>query len=282
MQTEPTHSITVERVTPAKAERMLNSNNSNRALKPGLVEKYAADMTAGKWTRCTAPIVFYDDGDVADGQHRLWAIVESGTTQEFTIHRGLDRASGLNIDTGRNRDLIDAVRISGIDEGVSKKLVTIARAIALGTRHNGGAGTSNAQQLAWVNAHRAAAEWTLAHSPKGKIVVQSMVLGAIGRAWYYEDDKGRLARFSEVLSNGYMDSVDDAAAVALRNWYIANPGAASRPTTWRDAFLKSQNAIKYFMRRRSLTVIKAVKEETYPLLEPVVAAPPKAKLKKAA
>lgn len=73
--------LTVEKITPKIAEAWLNANTCNRKLRDGIVERYAADMTAGKWTECPEPISFYVDGDLADGQHRLFAITESGTTQ---------------------------------------------------------------------------------------------------------------------------------------------------------------------------------------------------------
>lgn len=120
-------SIPIERVTPKKATEWLNANTSNRKLRDGVVEKYAEDMRHGRWTRCTAPICFYEDGDVADGQHRLWAIIESDTTQEFAVLRGLSRADGLNIDTGLNRSLVDNARISGADKDLSNAALTGAR-----------------------------------------------------------------------------------------------------------------------------------------------------------
>ncbi len=39
--------IVTERITPAKAEKYLNSNKSNRTMRAGVAEKYAADMRAG-------------------------------------------------------------------------------------------------------------------------------------------------------------------------------------------------------------------------------------------
>lgn len=95
--------IVLETVTPKLAEAWINANKSNRKLREGLVEKYACDMRAGKWTQCPEPISFYADGDLADGQHRLFAIIESDTTQEFPIARGLSREAGLNINTGAGR-----------------------------------------------------------------------------------------------------------------------------------------------------------------------------------
>jgi hypothetical protein len=89
----------LESITPKKAEHYLNRNTSNRKLREGVVERYASDMAGGRWTKCAAPIVFYEDGEIADGQHRLFAIIESGKSQKFFVMRDLPRDAGLNIDT---------------------------------------------------------------------------------------------------------------------------------------------------------------------------------------
>lgn len=267
---------TLENVTPNKAEKWLNSNNLNRTLRPGVAEKYAEDMKAGQWTQCTAPIVFYEDGNLADGQHRLWAVVESGTTQKFIIVRDLPREAGLNIDIGLGRTLVDNARISGANDSLSHILLAVTRAVAQGvkqsaTRRN----YSGAQRLAMVDEHGEASRWAIANGPKTRVYRQSVVLAAVARAYYHEEDKVRLAQFAKILDSGFMEGEGDSAAIALRNYIIVNGTGIGRAETWKDTFFKVQNTISYFMRRRKLTVIKSVKEEAYPL--PVKKAAKKAK-----
>ena len=254
---------TREQVTPKMAEAWLNANKSNRSLREGVVEQYAADMRAGRWTNCTQPIAFYDDGDLADGQHRLYAIVESGEPQEFNIMRGLCRADGLNIDTGLGRTLVDNGRISGLDTGLSAGLVGAARACQTGMPSAGR--LSNAQKLEIVAEHREACEWAISKLPHTKNICNSAVLGAVARAWYYENDLDRLEKFCKALGTGFSDGDADSAAIAMRNYMLERPGMAAGPAMWRDTFLKVQNAISYFMKRQRLTVIKGVKDEAYPL-----------------
>lgn len=107
--------IDLERVSPEKARQWLTKNASNRKPRIATMKQYADDMKAGNWTRCTAPIAFYENGDLADGQHRLQAVILSGTEQPFYVIRGLSKQDGLNIDTGKARTLVDAGKISGTD-----------------------------------------------------------------------------------------------------------------------------------------------------------------------
>lgn len=256
--------IECEVITPKRAEDFLNRNTNNRKLRDGVVEKYAQDMKDGKWTECTVPIVFYDNGDVADGQHRLWAVIESGHNQKFFVLRGLPRSAGLNIDNGLGRTLVDNARISGSDGDLSNELVCVARCVDLGSRFTG-RNPSNALALQYVKMHEEASRWAIKHGPMGKFMRNSMSLTAIARAWYLEEDKDRLARFCKVLGDGFSEGDQESAAVAIRNYLVQNGRTTILAPFWRDTFLKMQNAIYHFMRGRQLMVIKRVSEEAYPL-----------------
>lgn len=101
-------------VGPDEAVRMLEDNTFNRPIKAIDVRKYARDIQLGKWV--------YNPGDTAicfdwfgrciNGQHRLWAIVESGIPIEVDIVENEDPAMFAEYDKGRRRtgaDLLGAV-----------------------------------------------------------------------------------------------------------------------------------------------------------------------------
>jgi hypothetical protein len=257
--------VTVEDVTPQIAEVWLNQNKTNRTLREGVAEAYAADMSADKWTQCTDPIGFYSDGDLANGQHRLFAVCLSGTTQKFIVVRGLSREDGLNIDTGFMRTLIDNARISGTDDGLSNTLVTAARAIANGSP-NGAKRETYAQKLEIIEKYRAPAQFAASHVRRIRFLCSSPVLAAVGRAFMYEADQDRLRYFCTVLATGlYDDKEADSSAIVLRNYLLTKGALASSSAMWPDTFSKAQNAIWYFMHHKKLTTLKATDEETYPL-----------------
>lgn len=266
--------IEILRVTPTMAEQWLNFNKNNRKLREGVAEKYAEDMAQDRWTECPEPISFYDDGDLADGQHRLFAIVLSGKTIEFPVAHNLSRAAGLNLNMGLMRSLVDNARISGTDPDLSNQLLGLARAIELGKPSSNNIPLSNAQRLEMVDKHREAAKWVISHGPRGRGLNNAMMGAALARAWYYETDLDRLKLFCDVFSSGHVhDAEQDSAAVTLRNYFLQK-SALGGTALWTDTFFKAQNAIHYFMEGKRLTVIKTVKDEAYPL--------PKGKRKKAA
>lgn len=252
----------LERITPAKATSYINRNIGNRRLRPGVVEKYAHDMKSGRWTECSAPIVIYEDGEIADGQHRLWAIIDSGTTQHFFVLRGFPRPAGLNIDTNIPRNLVDNARISKTDEGLTSTIVSWSRAVELGDRQR--ARHSFADRIDFVTKHREAVTWVASTANlKGRYIRNAIIGAAMARAWYHEEEKDRLAAFGTVVSAGFAQGDEDSAAVAIRNYFLASNGKVH--LDWRDAFIRSQNAIYYFMRRKRLHIIKGLKDEAYPL-----------------
>lgn len=253
---------TLENITPNRATAWLDRNTSNRKLRDGVVEKYAADMLNGNWTECIVPIVFYENGDVADGQHRLWAIIESNTTQEFFVLRGLSREAGLNIDTGLSRTLVDNARISGVNADLTNEMLAIARALDAGQRTR--EAMSNTTRLELYEKHEAAIKWTCSYGPTGKGLRNQCTMSAIARAWYHEEDKERLARFCKVLSTGLIGHENETAAVAVRNMFLMNKNAHLNQL-FRENFLRTQTAIKAFMKGKVIQKIRASAEEPYPL-----------------
>jgi hypothetical protein len=100
-------SYAIEEISPKRAQEYLEANKLNRKVTPVTVTAYARDMEQEKWRFTGAPISFDVDGNLLDGQHRLLAIIRSGTTQKFLVVRGLDTESRQAMDIGRKRSVAD-------------------------------------------------------------------------------------------------------------------------------------------------------------------------------
>lgn len=251
-----------EMISPERAEKYLNSNKANRKLRAGVFEKYQADMEDGKRTDCPVPISFYENGDIADGQHRLWAVLESGIPIKFWVCRGVKKEAGLNIDIGLPRTLVDNARISGVDDNLSNELIALVTFYVFGTRQRKPLSFSKRMEL--ITAHREPCDWAIRCGLKGRGFRNAVVLAAIARAHHHGMEEERLREFSRVLSNGMSNGTEDSAAIALRNYVIArNFNAAGMDGA--DFFLRAQNAIAYFMKRKSLMVVRVATVEAFPL-----------------
>lgn len=252
----------LEVITPQVAASYLEHNNTNRRLRMEVVRRYMGDMQTGNWVPGHSMVVFYDDGELADGQHRLKAIELSGIAQSVYVRRGANRIDFLKGGEGVPRTVVDGAKIAGIDLKVSARHFAISRTIETGQVAS--AAWSNAEKLRVLDRHSDATNFAITNFPPTPRVNNQMLLGAIGRAWYAESDHNRLKQFCEIASSGMCTSQSDVAAVAIRNAFISM-GRGRNSVTFRDLFLRSQRAISAFMNERPLTVIRAVSSEAYPL-----------------
>lgn len=113
-----------------QAEEALGKNTANRNLRDIEVIKYARLMTEGKWgvegfKMCPGFIVFDEDGNLADGQHRLKAQARSKTTQAWFVLRGVPPDAQQTIDTNVPRLASDLLKFHGYQHYVT--LSSVAR-----------------------------------------------------------------------------------------------------------------------------------------------------------
>jgi hypothetical protein len=85
-------------ITPEIAKNWMANNKNNRSLSSGVAEKYARDMLAGNWTLTHQGIAFYEDMTVADGQHRLNAIILSGVTIKLSVRLNQNPTASMQHD----------------------------------------------------------------------------------------------------------------------------------------------------------------------------------------
>ncbi len=99
-------------ITPELAREWLMRNKRNRTLNRDFVDKLKKTIVEGGWQPNTADhIAFYEDSTLANGQHRLTAIMESGVTVRSKIDYDIPKSASICIDSGRKRSFSDNVRI---------------------------------------------------------------------------------------------------------------------------------------------------------------------------
>lgn len=118
-------------VTPEIAQKWLAENDVNRNVRNYNVDKYARNMANGQWSMTGEPVKFDRHRKLLDGQHRLLAVVKSGTTVDLLVVRNLDPASQIEMDSGAKRTAADA--LSFIGESSAALLAATARIVILAT-----------------------------------------------------------------------------------------------------------------------------------------------------
>ena len=93
----------VELVTPALAKEWLEKNTNNRILNDVRVNDYIRDLKNGHWQLTHQGVAFYENGVLADGQHRLIAIAKSGISVEILVTRNMPLSTAHCHDRGKTR-----------------------------------------------------------------------------------------------------------------------------------------------------------------------------------
>lgn len=115
--------IAAVHITPEVAAAMLTRNEVNRRLRTSIVARYATEMRQGAWDSDNPHgIVFNRDAVLADGQHRLTAICESGCAQTMMVIFNSDAKYNTPMDRGACRTVADIT-------GESARRVAVASVI---------------------------------------------------------------------------------------------------------------------------------------------------------
>lgn len=116
-------------ITPDMAAAMLEAESAtgikNRPINRRAVARYAEEMKAGEWELQYDPIIVSKSGFVMDGQHRLHAIIASGTSQWFLIARDAEERLITKIGVGNKRTPGDVLDMLGYAN--SKDLAAILK-----------------------------------------------------------------------------------------------------------------------------------------------------------
>lgn len=146
-------------LTPTLAQQLLMHNTDNRPIRKGHVLALARDMAQGRWRVTGDSIKIDTDDKMIDGQHRCYAVIESGVSVRALLVIGLDPEAREVIDTNARRSAADALGFAGL--GKSAHTVAAAARIAIG-RETGFYTSAldasypkvtNSEVVAWVEAH---------------------------------------------------------------------------------------------------------------------------------
>ena len=267
-------STEIIRITPEIAvEWLVEKWGEQRTLKNPHINRLAADMEAGRF-RLTPDAILRIKGKVANGQHRLSAVVQSGKAQWFLVMESDDEDLYKVIDAGLRRTVQDSL----IGMPYAKSIPSIARwvqayenkTLKSGSR-NGSEATAVGKlfptQCETIDYCRSNQEiLTNAASFVNPIYEKTRLLPlSIGGAIYVlSDSRGCLEKAKLFLELVYLEGGNTAAG-DLRNRLIANCGGKSKLHNG-YVFGITIKAFKSFCSGTRPGVLKWAKDEPFPTI----------------
>jgi hypothetical protein len=250
-------------VGPHKASLILEKNTRNRRFRKRQVDQLATAMVEGRFYPNGDTIKIYDDNVLADGQHRLLAIIKSKTSHWLLIVSNIkEDTTRRTFDRGRKRTNADDLTIDG-----ELNTVSLASTIAIQWRFENKCFSSTAIPDAQQS------EDVLNRNPalRQAIQVGRLTRDLLPQSWgawcFYHAEQAGVDNvrqfFSDLASGAGLDS--DSPVLRLRNRLLENKIGKSRlPKT--ELCALTLKAIGYWRDGVSTKLLKMGTKEPFPFL----------------
>lgn len=257
---------TTETITPAMAESWLEKNKDNRPLRDHHVKLLAKEMRENRWELNGEAIVFDEDGNLVDGQHRLWAAFDSGVSFTSVVVRNVSKGAFATIDSGMKRSAGDALTKVGIKYGrEAAAILRLVHFVTTGARdHLIVQRMSNSETLELMQQYpdiEHVAAMTACSMPLRRV----MPITAMAALLYFarQHDKAKAEEFFSAVATGENLRRGDPR-LTTRNYFISHPGKQRPHARIQLAMLiKAWNA---WIEGRDLTYMKFIDGEEFPVM----------------
>lgn len=251
-------------ITPGMAKAFLECNSDNRPLSMVTVDKYAAAMRRGEWLLNGEPIIFFTDGKLGNGQHRLSAIIKATMSIDMLVVRGVASSAFITMDAGKVRGASDVLSIS--NEKNTIKLAAGARSyLAYGMKSRAAFEITSSQILKAVEDHSDLRYWANQYSKKkGLRAIPASIIGYLAVA---SEKHGieMLEDFVEKVGSGIgMEDGDPALLLRERFIYASNKRMAIARTHASALIIKAINA---HIKGKKIGLLRYSDHEVFPEIE---------------
>jgi hypothetical protein len=243
----------------------LTKNLNNRALRHGDVQYLKQCILSGAFRLTHQGIAFYADDTLADGQHRLTAIVEAGVGAWLNVTSNMPKDNADAIDRGTTRTHRDHLKFSGFDVDTRRVAICVCLINQYYVQTSENAERWSKRRLQpnqfakFYDKFCEAIDFSYSTNKQ----LHSCAVAAIAAAWFTQD-RDKLARFLSILATGGVADPTEHAAIRLRDYMLKKQygqGEAAR----NDLFLKSCSAVRAFLEGRGLTKLYVTNDNVFPL-----------------
>jgi hypothetical protein len=253
--------VEVRSVGPADADAMLKLNVRNRKVTLKNVALWVAAMERGEWMLNGETIIFDEDGNLFQGQHRLLAIKKSGKTIDVLIVRGIRRDAFKTLDSGRKRSIPDTLDING-EKNVNVLAAALRAVSFLVGQHPLNTALTTTQSEKLLAEHPTARFWSSLHASTTKKFMPSLFAGVLTvAAERYGHDP--IKRFYDQVATGEgLKSTDPAYLLRER----FRDRARSDVVMYQHAIAYCIKAMNAYTQGHTLKLLRLTANESMPVL----------------
>lgn len=244
-------------------------NKENRPCKQARVKRYAEDILADRWFITGEPIIYDENNQLLNGQHRMMASVLANKGFWSVVIRNVPRLAFSKIDTGMVRTAGDVLAMDGDNDCNSNMLasaIRIARNLSCGlSSANSAVPMTNQEVIDWLAENdgiRESMRFGTTFRMAGKMVGGPSLIVALHYLFSKLDAKAAESFFIELDSG---EDIGRGHPIALlRNTLIREIlGSQSRPPRrWVIAIcIKTWNLVRS---GRTVSVLKFASTESFP------------------
>lgn len=239
------------------AKKMLVFNEGNRPFKLWRAKQISAQLRTGEFLTTHQGIAFDWNGHLIDGQHRLWALDDTGITQELQVTWNAAPATFIAIDNGTARSGGDVFAVAGYANSTTVSATArhgVAYLRGAKTMVGGGSRVDSAARLSFAQA-RPGIEDAVRIGVQIKTAC-SMTASAAAAAHLLVDDASPNVDKSDWIeglkSGANIDSGDPR--LALRN-ALLTPGRMKDGVYLMALYIKAWNAYVTGKTIKKLTIV---------------------------
>lgn len=262
--------VTIEKtITPSYARKVIDAANiKNRRHRQWWIDLLASIITQGKWVLTHQGIAFYEDGRLADGQHRLLAIINANCPVKCLVTTGLSPEAIFGIDQGIDRDAIDIGGVMGtLGNDLNHRCIATARVMMMGF----GAVAWRPRMMAIADvlkfADQHAEAILFASCLKLGLCNNAVIRGVIGRA-HYTVEEAVLERFASILAGGVTESRASDGARLLLRLYTSEKSTFNASAGRAALYAKASSALRAFVQGRQLSKLSSAESEVFTMAKP--------------
>lgn len=253
-------------VTPELAAKWLNQNTNNRRIRRSFVDELVKKIQNNQWVENTPDhIAFYDDGTLANGQHRLTAIAEAGVPVYTKIEYNIPRNAAICIDAGKKRTFSDNVQIVLGEKFYTQQISNMIRSI-----FEGGKAFSHEQHLLLAKYYKKDIVFVQKlYEGANKHLKKTDIIAATFAALQAGVDRSALVSFASCYTSGKIPEKDNYnydIVIAYRDYVLTNVSVNRVRTDRADSIKLAEYVIDKFVTNKPGRITRSVDKWTYPKL----------------